>query len=282
MSKFALLAAAFAAGASVALSLKAAPVDTLKSARIRAKARLREALAHDDKVSNPDVIAAVDALSIYNPTAAPAYDLDAFLGNWRMLNAPEFKGDLGLAADGRRQYSLGRMTFGIYEPKDLVCAIDKVLNPVKRRGDVVTYDLEIPLSFKDAAGRTATGTLINTGECESLSESRVGVKFTGGSLCPDGDEECDAAWASTFGAAFANAKPRKRERVVNWLLKRMMGLEKPKGLAADGSMSYEIKKPPKPAKNYLDILYLDDELRITRGSKGSVVIAERARDAVAA
>ena len=52
--------------------------------------------------------------------------------------------------------------------------------------------------------------------------------------------------------------------------------------AADGSMSYEIKKPPKPAKNYLDILYLDEELRITRGSKGSVVIAERARDAVAA
>ena len=62
MSKFALLAAlaAFAVGTSVAL--KTAPVDTLKSARIRAKARLREALAQDDKVSNPDVIAAVDAL----------------------------------------------------------------------------------------------------------------------------------------------------------------------------------------------------------------------------
>ena len=60
-----------------ALTGKTAPVDTLKSARIRAKARLREALAQDDKVSNPDVIAAVDALSIYNPTDAPAYDLDA-------------------------------------------------------------------------------------------------------------------------------------------------------------------------------------------------------------
>ena len=42
------------------------------------------------------MIAAVDALSIYNPTSAPAYDLDAFLGDWQMLNAPEFKGDLGL------------------------------------------------------------------------------------------------------------------------------------------------------------------------------------------
>ena len=75
MSKFIILAA-FAVGASLGLTTG---IDTLKPARIRAKARLREALAVDDKVSNPDVIAAVDALSIYNPTAAPAYDLDAFL-----------------------------------------------------------------------------------------------------------------------------------------------------------------------------------------------------------
>ena len=59
MSKFVLLAAAFATGASVALSLEVAPVDTLKSARIRAKARLREALAVDDKVSNPDAMTSV-------------------------------------------------------------------------------------------------------------------------------------------------------------------------------------------------------------------------------
>ena len=36
------------------------------------------------------MIAAVDALSVYNPTAAPAYDLEAFLGDWVQLNAPEF------------------------------------------------------------------------------------------------------------------------------------------------------------------------------------------------
>ena len=61
MSKSALLAAlaAFALGTSVALTGKTAPVDTLKSARIRAKARLREALAVDDKVSNPDAMTSV-------------------------------------------------------------------------------------------------------------------------------------------------------------------------------------------------------------------------------
>ena len=105
MSKFTLIATALAVGTSLALTGKTAPVDTLKSARIRAKARLREALAQDDKVSNPDVIAAVDALSIYNPTAAPAYDLEAFLGNWQMLNAPEFKGDLSRRLEENKRRS---------------------------------------------------------------------------------------------------------------------------------------------------------------------------------
>ena len=55
MSKFVLLAA-FAVGASLGLT---AGIDTLKPARIRAKARLREALAVDDKVSNPDAMTSV-------------------------------------------------------------------------------------------------------------------------------------------------------------------------------------------------------------------------------
>ena len=62
MTKFVLLAA-FAVGASLGLT---AGIDTLKSARMRAKARLREALAVDDKVSNPDAMTSVKIT-----TAAP-------------------------------------------------------------------------------------------------------------------------------------------------------------------------------------------------------------------
>ena len=63
MAKFVLLAA-FAVGASLGLT---AGIDTLKSARIRAKARLREALAVDDKVSNPDAMTSVKNLTIDRP-----------------------------------------------------------------------------------------------------------------------------------------------------------------------------------------------------------------------
>ena len=69
MSKFIILAA-FAVGASLGLT---AGIDTLKPARIRAKARLREALhSAEDRVSDPKVLDCVEALAIYNPTDAPA------------------------------------------------------------------------------------------------------------------------------------------------------------------------------------------------------------------
>ena len=110
----------------------------------------------------------------------------------------------------------------------------------------------------------------------TFSDDRFGVRFTGGT-CPDG-EDCEV-WNSTFEAAFANYKPRKRDRLMNWLLKRMMGLQKPTGMSTDGSMTYKMTKSP---HGHLDVLFLDDELRVTRGNRGSVVIAERARDAVAA
>ena len=63
MSKFIILAA-IAVGASLGLT---AGIDTLKSARMRAKARLREALAVDDKVSNPAAMTSVKNLTIDRP-----------------------------------------------------------------------------------------------------------------------------------------------------------------------------------------------------------------------
>ena len=37
---------------------------------------------------------------------------------------------LGLDDLGNPQYTLGRLAFGIFEPKDLVCSISDVLNPL--------------------------------------------------------------------------------------------------------------------------------------------------------
>ena len=152
--------------------LGASALDTMAPARVRAKARLREALnSADDRVSDPKVVAAVEALALYNPTEAPAKS-DALFGDWYQINAPEFPGDRGVDEEGNRLYTLGQGTFGVFEPKELVCAMGKARNPfVRRKGsDVVDYTVEIPISFKDAEGRPASGTLVNEAQCEVISD----------------------------------------------------------------------------------------------------------------
>lgn len=58
-------------------------------------------------------------------------------------------------------------------------------------------------------------------------------------------------------------------------MKRMMGLERPTGMASGtGVMSYSMSKAP---KGWLDVMFLDDEWRITRGNRGSIVVAERVK-----
>ena len=59
---------------------------------------------------------------------------------------------------------------------------------------------------------------------------------------------------------------------MGWLMKRLMGLERPTGLDGDGVMAYQMTKAP---EGYLDVMYLDDEWRITKGNRGSIVVAER-------
>ena len=49
----------------------------------------------------------------------------------------------------------------------------KARNPFVRRKDssgVVDYTVEIPISFKDAEGRPASGTLVNEAQCEVISD----------------------------------------------------------------------------------------------------------------
>ena len=43
-------------------------------------------------------------------------------------------------------------------------------------------------------------------------------------------------------------------------MKKMMGLERPKDMGADGALAYQMTKAP---EGWLDVLFLDDEWRIT-------------------
>jgi len=242
-----------------------------------AKSAVRAALAaNEGQTKAPAVAEAVDALAAMNPTASPARATELY-GSWKQINSPEYPGMLGLDRDGKPQYTLGRLAFNLFEPKALVCSISDIGNPLSQREgdtDIIDYAIEIPIAFDAADGASVNGRLLNFAECAILSDDRVSVKFLGGELRPDTAEAPPpAAWTATFGDALQSAKKSVGGRITGWLMKKMMGLEPPTAMATEsGVMAYSMSRAP---EGWLDVIFLDDEWRITRGNRGSVVIAER-------
>ena len=238
-----------------------------------AKVALRAALAaHGGNTKEPPVAEAVEALAALCPSAAPARE-PGLLGDWRQINAPEYKGGTQ-TADGAFQYTLGRLSFGIFEPKDLMCTLGAIGNPLveSEAEGVMDYEIQVPMSIEIRDGPPLPAELLNFATCTAETDERLSVSFSGGVLKPTSD--CDReAWRSTFGPALAT-KPGKRARLMNWLLGKMMGLVKPTELADGDVMRYAMTKAP---TGFLDVIFLDDELRITRGNRGSLVVCERAK-----
>ena len=56
------------------------------------------------------------------------------------------------------------------------------------------------------------------------------------------------------------------------LMNTMMGLEPPKDNSFDFTQTYKIGRP---ITGHVDIVYLDEDFRLTRGNKGTIVAAER-------
>lgn len=98
-----------------------------------AKARLRAALtANHGLASHPDAQSAIADLSALAPTLNPSRS-PLLLGDWRNLSAPAFPNRIG-PAEGEEdvfRYTLGRLCFNIFEPRDLVCNLESVSNPIE-------------------------------------------------------------------------------------------------------------------------------------------------------
>ncbi|WP_287521037.1 PAP/fibrillin family protein [Okeania sp. SIO2C2] len=69
------------------------------------------------------------------------------------------------------------------------------------------------------------------------------------------------------------SKKGLKEQLMSVFLKLIFGLVPPKGMNTEtGEISVTMKRSP---KGRLEVLYLDEELRITRGEKGTVLVCER-------
>lgn len=105
------------------------------------------------------------------------------------------------------------------------------------------------------------------------SRNRLTVWFTGGELSPvQAEEDGDFGDLNDWKRLFSGNHKRTWSESLSLVgAKIFMGLELPKGMDQNGVMSYNMHRPHGGhGKCYVDILYLDDDLFITKGHAGTI------------
>uniref|UniRef100_A0A7S2MET0 Plastid lipid-associated protein/fibrillin conserved domain-containing protein n=1 Tax=Helicotheca tamesis TaxID=374047 RepID=A0A7S2MET0_9STRA len=262
---------------------------------LKAKENLRTVLAERHSISDhPKVSEAIESLievwkkedstitsPPYQASAAPARS-ELLLGEWRSLSASKYPDRIEKPGEpGIFQYTLGRLSFNIFQPKKLVCTVNEVFNVVSKIEDDQQKDDNVIASYNNVIELTAhtdegdlPAEICMDGRCSTKSDERLEVVFTAGELrkgaAVQSDKKLLALWEKTFEGAYAKAEKEKgfKESILQWLVKSMLNMTMP----TDECAKYEMKRP---MKGYVDVLYLDEDLRITRGNYGSIVIVER-------
>jgi len=108
------------------------------------------------------------------------------------------------------------------------------------------------------------------------NDNRLTVVFNGGSLMPAPSVFLEAklidVWNSTFKNAYSNADTNRSfiSKMKRWAVHSLLKLTPPSDheaeLQQDSRFWYTIDNSP---QGYLDILYLDQDLRISKGNRGT-------------
>jgi hypothetical protein len=273
------------------------------------KAQLKSLLTqHDGSTKHPEVEHCIAELAELNPCHGESVlDSPHFLGHYTALTSPNFPGRLQDTKEQEHvvQYTLGRLSFNIFQPNKLVCTLRSVRNPVhvstnediKARHPgitVYTYPLILDITIHTPDG-DLDACLQNEAYCfengNDETPNRLSVLFSGGTLLPTEQVTKDdaklALWKETFEGAYHKAETERSMagQMLQFLMNAMMGLTLPTDATTmneeearmEHSFHFEMKRSP---AGYLDVLYLDEDLRITRGNRGTLVVVERSNNSM--
>lgn len=301
---------------------------------------------HGNDTSDPNVAAAIDDLGRkwqilrkqQGQGSAPGgggsgsetepHLITKMKGKWIQSSAPIFPNAIkDPDAPGKFKYTLGRLSFNLFQPKNLVCTLDGTTNLIDQfdppssavdaetkeapgvatnasadsdtssedetnegaavAGDDLTYTYNfLQHLIVHAEKRDLPATLLVEGKClvDPKKNDRVSVVFTSGQLRRgdevDRDVQVRKIWDETFHEAYATAE-KERGYISTfgmWLMKLAFKLTLPMdtdGSSDDYCARYEMKRAP---KGYIDILYIDEDLRITRGNRGSIVVVRKVKE----
>ena len=162
-------------------------------------------------------------------------------GMWLTLSRPNFHDCLGLNEQREYMYTLGRMSFGMYKPTNIVCSVQGTFNPIHRvdsadvdevesvprslrkevhegRTLLRTYNIVTAFSIEPASplfgDNSPNATVVRPIRCimttygyilpDPSTPNRLSVWFTGGTVEVDDEGDADE-WKRIFGGSSAAA-----------------------------------------------------------------------------
>lgn len=248
-------------------------------------------------------------------SASASSAAESINGMWLTLSKPNFFGKLGQNDNGDPMYTLGRMSFDMFSPTNLVCSLQGNFNHVEivDEGDRKAMLEKVPKKLREEveSGKTTLRTYhvvtaftiepslaaypnapnkdvmrpikgIMTTYGYSLPDpstpNRHSVWFTGGRIEPNNDKTDVLGWNNFF--QLHPPKHSFTEKAKLLAVKLLMGATIPTEVdPVDGSFNYVFTRPlGGHGMVYIDVIYLDESLRIVRGQRGTTFVFSRVPD----
>jgi PAP_fibrillin len=244
---------------------------------------------------HPEVMDAISLLSSMNPSAS-ATSCRFLEGEFLCHTLPEFPGRIKDSPPNTVQYTLGRLSFNVFQPHNLVCTVRSTRQSIHSRASVKdpttgqtnphkfqTFDYPISLDLTIHAPKgDLPAILYHSGVCYQSPKDpqRMDVVFKGSTLLPAQEVLNDPAllqiWKETFHNAYNDSASTTNEsswnQALQWALQWWFQMELPHHVEQDYSVHFQMKRPP---RGHLEFLYLSERLRITKGNRGTLVVVER-------
>jgi hypothetical protein len=296
------------------------PLDRTAKHMENAKLELIRSLAiSGGDVTNESFLFALNQLrTLYNMTCFDArygrgsqHD-QGLEGNWLTISRPHYTECLGTNANGDFMYTLGRMSFDMFAPGNLVCSISGIFNSIRKEESAHCMKTSIPKSLRDEVEKGKSilrsydivtafkiepdspsfassspnrnvhkplkGTITTYGHIlpDPKKPNRLSIWFSGGKIEPNVDQSDMILWKRVFGVGAMRRQLQEKARVL--AAKLLLGATVPSKMEDDGTMEFELTRPiGGHGTAYTDVLFLDKSLRIVQGHRGSLFVMTRVR-----
>lgn len=217
------------------------------SAPAKLKDKLLSTIATSNGTINEDSMALISSLEKLNPNPDIRLASHLYNGCFQSISG-SFKGT-GKPGEAQKivekTVTLGRATFNAFKPTDIEIRLKQTYNHVGIETEDAYY-LLIQFSVSSDGIPPMEGMFINRAVFSISGSTRMDIKFESSAMVPLKPQRDLESWLKLF----KDANPSMDE---------------------DGSAMVALP----PAKGFLDYIYLDDDLRITRGNRGAIAVVKR-------